>query len=170
MTAEDLQITEIGLYKLFIPLKEPFVISLGAIYNVENIIVVISTNKGIIGFGECSPFMTINGESQATGFIAGQYIAKTLKGKNPLDIEGCMKEMDKILYANTSIKSAFDIALHDIAAQHAGVPLYKFLGGEKNKILITDFTVSIGDPEKMAMNALKIKEAKIKKRHSVVQK
>ena len=159
MTAKDLQITEIGLYKLFIPLKEPFVISLGAIYNVENIIVVMGTNKGISGFGECSPFMTINGESQATGFIMGQYIAKALKGKNPLDIEGCMKEMDKILYANTSIKSAFDIAMHDIAAQHAGVPLYKFLGGEKNKILITDYTVSMGDPEKMAMNALKIKEA-----------
>ena len=159
MTAQDLQITQIELYKLFIPLKEPFVISLGTIHNVENVIVVIRTNKGISGFGECSPFMTINGESQSTCFIVGQYLAKTLKGKNPLDIEGCMKVMDKIIYANTSIKSAFDIAMHDIAAQYAGVPLYKFLGGEKNKILITDYTVSIGDPQKMAMNALKIKQA-----------
>ena len=159
MTAHDLQITQIELYKLFIPLKEPFVISLGTIHNVENVIVVIRTSKGISGFGECSPFMTINGESQATCFVVGQYLAKELKGKNPLDIEGCMKVMDKIIYANTSIKSAFDIAMHDIASQYAGVPLYKFLGGEKNKILITDYTVSIGDPQKMAMNALKVKEA-----------
>jgi L-alanine-DL-glutamate epimerase-like enolase superfamily enzyme len=159
MTEPDLRITQIELYKLFIPLKEPFVISLGTIYNVENVIVVIRTNKGISGFGECSPFMTINGESQSTCFIVGQYLAKTLKGKNPLDIESRMKEMDKIIYANTSIKSAFDISIHDIAAQYAGVPLYKFLGGEKNKILITDYTVSMGDPQKMAMNALKIKES-----------
>jgi L-alanine-DL-glutamate epimerase-like enolase superfamily enzyme len=159
MTEPDLHIVQIELYKLSIPLKEPFVISLGTIHNAENVIVVIRTNKGISGFGECSPFMTINGESQSTCFMTGQYLAETLKAKDPLDIKGCMKMIDKIIYANTSIKSAFDIALHDIAAQYAGVPLYKFLGGEKNKILITDYTVSIGDPQKMAGNALKIKEA-----------
>ena len=69
--------------------------------------------------------------------------------------------MDKIIYGNTSIKSAFDIALHDIAAQYAGVPLYKFLGGKKNKILVTDYTVSIGEPEKMAANALEIKQDRV---------
>ncbi len=159
MTAPGLQITQIELYKLFIPLKEPFVISLGTIINAENIIVVIRTGKGISGFGECSPFMSINGESQGTCFLVGQYLAKELKGKNALDIVGCMEAMDKKIYANTSIKSAFDIALHDIASQHAGVPLYTFLGGEKNKTLVTDYTVSIGNPQKMAADAFKIKEA-----------
>ena len=159
MTQQDFEITQIELYKLFIPLKEPFVISLGPIYNAENIIVVIRTNKGITGFGECSPFMTINGESQSTCFLVGQYFAKALKKKNPLDIKDCMNTMDKIIYGNSSIKSAFDISLHDIASRAAGVPLYKFLGGEKNKTLITDYTVSIGDPQKMASDALKIKDA-----------
>jgi len=159
MVAPDLEIIQIELYKLFIPLKEPFVISLGAIHNAENVIVVIRTNKGITGFGECSPFMTINGESQSTCFLVGQYLAKILKGKSPLHIEGCVNAMDKIIYGNTSIKSAFDIAIHDIAAQYAGVPLYKFLGGENNKILTTDYTISIGDPQKMAGDALKIKQA-----------
>jgi L-alanine-DL-glutamate epimerase-like enolase superfamily enzyme len=159
MTGPDLQITQIELYKLFIPLKEPFVISLGAIINAENVIVVIRTSKGLNGFGECSPFMTINGESQDTCFLVGQYLAKKLIGKNPLDIESCINLMDKTIYANSSIKSAFDIALHDIASQNDGVPLYEFLGGKNNKILITDYTVSIGDPQKMATDALKIKES-----------
>src|SRR5438067_5132691 len=65
--------------------------------------------------------------------------------------------MDKTIYANHSIKSAFDMALHDIAAQHAGVPLYKFLGGEKSKVLATDMTVSIGDAEKMKNDAIRFK-------------
>lgn len=159
MTAHDLQITQIELYKLFIPLKEPFVISLGPIYNAENIIAVIRTNTGISGFGECSPFMTINGETQSTCFSVGEILAKKLKGKNPLNIEDCMNVMDKTIYGNSSIKSAFDIALYDIASKHAGVPLYKFLGGKKNKKLITDYTVSIGNPEKMATDALKIKNS-----------
>ena len=158
MHEQDLLITQIEIYKLSIPLKKPFIISLGTILNAENIIVVIRTSTGISGFGECSPFMTINGESQDTCFIVGQYLAKSLKGKNPLDIEGCTTLLDKIIYANTSIKSAFDIALHDIASRHSKVPLYKFLGGKNNKILVTDYTISIGDPKKMADDALKIKK------------
>ncbi|MBL7757613.1 MAG: dipeptide epimerase, partial [Chitinophagaceae bacterium] len=48
-TSSSLVITQIELYKLFIPLKEPFVISLGPIYNAENVLVVIRTNQGITG-------------------------------------------------------------------------------------------------------------------------
>lgn len=151
-------IRAIELYKVFIPLKEPFVISLGPINNVQNVVVIIRTADGCSGYGECSPYMTINGESVDTCFIVGQYFAKVLKGKTAIDIAGCMDAMDKTIYANSSIKSAFDIALHDIAAQHSGVPLYKFLGGEKKKILETDMTVSIGDPQKMKLNAIKFKE------------
>ena len=148
----------IEVYKLFIDLKEPFVISLGPQNDVQNIIVIIRTKDGCAGCGECSPYMSINGESVDTCFIVGQYFAKVLKGQDALDIEGCVQLMDKTIYGNSSIKSAFDIALHDIAAQHSGVPIYKFLGGEKNKILETDYTVSIGEPQKMKYDAIKIKE------------
>lgn len=151
-------ISSIELYKLLIPLKEPFVISLGPINSVANIIVVMRTQNGITGFGECSPFMTINGESVDTGFVVGQYLAQVLKGKDALQIEACSQLMDKTIYANTSIKSAFDMALYDIAAQHAGQPLYQFLGGQKNKVLTTDMTVSIGEPLKMKQDAVTFKE------------
>ena len=156
--AQGSTIQAIELYKLFIPLKEPFVISLGTIYNVQNVVVIIRTADGCTGYGECSPYMTINGESVDTCFIVGQYFAQVLKGKNALDIAGCMDSMDKTIYGNCSIKSAFDIALHDIAAQHSGVPLYKFLGGEKNKVLETDMTVSIGDPQKMKDDAVRFQK------------
>ena len=152
-------IQTISIYKLFVPLKEPFVISLGPIHHVQNVIVVIKTKSGFTGFGECSPYMTINGESVDTSFIVGQYFAKVVKGKNALDITGCCAAMDKTIYANYSIKSAFDIALHDIAAQHAGMPLYQFLGGKKDKTLTTDMTVSIGTPEKMQQDAVQFKAA-----------
>lgn len=156
--SSTLTIQTIELYKLSIPLIEPFITSLGTDEAAENVIVKIITKEGITGFGECSPYMPINGESQASCFITGQYFARVLKGKNPLDIEACIALMDTIIYANTSIKSAFDMALYDIASQHAGVPLYKFLGGDNKKIIITDYTVSIGEPEKMAADAIKIKD------------
>ena len=156
--SKTLTIRQIELYKLSIPLIEPFITSLGQDDNAENIVVKIITKEGITGFGECSPYMPINGESQDTCFIVGQYFAKALIGKDPLDIEGCINLMDSIIYTNNSIKSAFDIALYDIASQQAGLPLYQFIGGENNKTIITDYTVSIGEPGKMAADAVKIKE------------
>src|SRR5215218_11234019 len=151
-------IQSVEIYKLFIPLKEPFVISLGPINDVQNVVVILRTKDGCAGYGECSPYMSINGESIDTCFIVAQYFARVLKGKDALDIAGCIEAMDKTIYANTSIKSAFDIALHDIAGQHAGIPVYQLLGGEKNKVLETDMTVSIGDPEKMKRDAILFKE------------
>lgn len=154
-----ISITQVELYKLMVPLKEPFITSLGREDSAGNILVVIRTNNGFSGFGECSPYMLINGESVDTCFMVGGYFAKMLKGKNPLKPEACMDEMDRIIYGNYSIKSAFDIALHDIIGQVKKIPLYKLFGGKNNKELTTDYTVSVGEPEKMADDALKIQKA-----------
>jgi L-Ala-D/L-Glu epimerase len=153
-----LSIEKVQLYKLSVPLIEPFITSLGEDTAAANVIVKIVTTNGLVGFGECSPYLPINGESQDTCFIVGQYFAQVLKGKNPLEIESCIQLMDKVIYGNKCIKSAFDIALYDIASQHAGVPLYKFLGGDNTKTIVTDYTVSIGDPGKMAADALHIQQ------------
>lgn len=155
---QTLSIRQVELYKLFIPLKEPFVISLGPIPNAENVLVVIRTEEGLTGYGECSPFMSINGESMDTCFVVGQYFAKLFKGKNALSIEERMADMDRLIYGNNSIKSAFDMALYDIASQHAGLPLFEYLGGDATKTIVTDYTVSIGEPKAMAAEAVKIKE------------
>src|SRR5215475_16229571 len=108
MAKRKLQIKSVGIYKLMIPLKEPFVISLGAQYDAESVIVVIKTADHT-GFGECSPYMSINGESIDTCFIVGQYLAKVIKGKDALDIKDCIQTMNKTIYGNSSIKSAFDM-------------------------------------------------------------
>ncbi len=154
-----LQIISVEIYKMPIALKEPFVISLGTQFNADNVLVVINTNDGIKGFGECSPYRSINGESMDTCYIVAQYLALALKGKNSLNIEDCIAIMDKTIYGNASIKSAFDMALYDIASKHSNMPLYKFLSGTKDKLITTDMTVGIGSPEKMANDALRFKEA-----------
>ena len=157
--SEPVIIKQTELYKLRMPLKEPFITSLAYETHVENVIVVIRTENGITGFGESSPYMPVNGESMDTCFIVGQYFAKLLKAKDALQLTEHLTAMDRLIYANTSIKSAFDIALHDIMGQHHGVPLYKLYGGRNNKELVTDYTVSLDNPEKMAADAIKIKDA-----------
>jgi L-alanine-DL-glutamate epimerase-like enolase superfamily enzyme len=147
----DMKIDSIELYRLTIPM-EPFVIATETCYAAENIFLKIHTNKGITGVGECSPFPMLVGETQDTCFAVGKNLAKILKGQNPLQIEERMQEMDNYIAFNTTIKSAFDMALYDIAAQAQGKPLYQFLGGSKKSIK-TDLTIGISSPEKMAATA-----------------
>jgi L-alanine-DL-glutamate epimerase-like enolase superfamily enzyme len=150
-------ISQVEIYKLRMPLIEPFITSLAYETHVENVIVVLRTESGITGFGESSPYMPVNGESIDTCFIVGQYFAKLMKGKDALLLNEHLTAMDRLIYANTSIKSAFDIALHDIIGQHKQMPLYELYGGKNNKQLVTDYTVSLDSAEKMAADALKIK-------------
>lgn len=157
MENKNIQIGQIEIYQSRIKLREPFVISLGQIDYAENIIVVIRTDNGLTGFGECSPFKTINGESMETGYIVGRYLGKALLGRDPRNLKECSLLMDKVIYGNASIKSAFDIALYDIAARHAGVPLYRYLGGNNHKVMATDYTVSINNVSKMVQDAKRIK-------------
>ena len=78
-------IQHIELYKLYIPLIEPFITSLGIDTAAKNVVVKITTTEGIIGFGECSPYMPINGESQNTCFIVGQDFVQVLNRKRTSD-------------------------------------------------------------------------------------
>ena len=152
------RIARIEVLPISIKLKKPFVISLGKVEYAGNVVVRIHTRSGLRGYGECCPFLTINGESQETALVVSKYLKKVLSGQDPLDIEGCIERMDKAIYGNRSIKSAFDIALHDIAAQAAGLPLFRFLGGNAIRPLVTDYTVSFGPVEAMVEEALDIQK------------
>lgn len=150
----SLKITRVAIYKMTIPLKSPFVISLGAITHAENIAIKIHTNQNIYGIGECSPFPTIHGETQETNFAVAQPLSRLLIGKNPLAIGDRLDELDRAIALNPCIKSAFDMALYDLAAKHCQLPLYAFLGGSNEKVIHTDMTVGLGSAHEMATEAL----------------
>ncbi len=151
------KIVRTEIYKLNVPLKEPFVISLGTFYDATNLLVKIYTDNGLFGTGECSPLVFIVGETQESEFIHAQQIAGLLKGKDPFAIEERLQEIDRAFPGNSTLKSAFDMALYDLLAKEANLPLYKLLGGSNNREIFTDMTIVIDSPEKMAEKALSYK-------------
>lgn len=147
-----MKITAIEITRLTIPM-EPFVIATQTCYAAENIYLRVHTDCGIVGVGECSPFPMLVGETQDTCFHVGKRLASILKGKDPRQIDQRMRELDASIAFNTTIKSAFDMALHDIAAKASNQPLYAYLGGQKKQVQ-TDLTMGISSPENMASTAL----------------
>jgi L-alanine-DL-glutamate epimerase-like enolase superfamily enzyme len=144
-------ITHTEIYRYTIPMV-PFTIATGTMANAQNIFIRIHTSEGITGVGECSAFPMIVGETQATCFEMAKDFAALWKNKNAADIDTRLAELDLFTAGNFTAKSAFDLALYDIAAKAAGVPLYRYLGGEK-KIIESDLTIGIGTPDQMAATA-----------------
>ena len=149
-------IRDITLFPVRIALVEPFVISLGPLTHAENLFVRVRCDDGREGWGEASPFPTIHGETLAGATAIGQFLAPLLLGTSPVEMAAATATMNRAIHGNYAIKSAFDIALHDLAAQQAGLPLYRFLGGTTNRPLQTDYTVSLGPVEQMAAAARRI--------------
>ncbi len=150
-----MNITHTEIFRFSIPM-EPFVIATGTMVYAQNTLIRIHTDAGIHGVGECSAFPMIVGETQDTCLVLARDFARLWKGKDPLAIGERLAELDAYIARNATIKSAFDIALHDLAAKHAGLPLFRYLGGEIRPI-VTDITVGIGSPEEMAEKALAFK-------------
>lgn len=148
-----MKITHTEIYKLTIPM-EPFVIATEVCSATQNIFIRIHTDEGIIGMGECSAFPMLVGETQNTCFEIAKDFARITKGLNPLNISYVLKLLDQYIAFNSTIKSAWDLALHDLSAKAAGLPLYSFLGGTK-KDIHTDLTIGIDTPEKMAEKAIR---------------
>jgi len=156
---ENTVITKVDIFKLNLPYKEPFVISLGVIESATNVVVKIHTNSELTGIGECAPFVTIVGETQETVFELSKQTAKLLKGKDPFAIGDRLAEIDRAITGNHTMKSAFDMALYDLLAKKAQLPLYKLFGGSNTREIYTDMTISIGTPEKVANDALAFRKA-----------
>ena len=134
----------------------PFTIATGTMHYAQNILIRVHTDAGYYGVGECSAFPMIVGATQSTCYEMAKDFASLWKDKEALAIEERMQDLHDFTAFNATIKSAFDMALYDLAARNAGQPLYRFLGGKKKEIE-TDLTIGIDTPEKMAQKAIQFK-------------
>lgn len=144
-------ISKVDVYKLSIPM-EPFKIATGVMDYAQNIFIRIHTDGGLYGVGECSAFPMIVGETQNTGFEVAKDFAKIWQGEDPQEIDERIGELNAYIARNSTIKSAFDMALYDLNAKIKKQPLYAFLGGEP-RVVTTDITLGIDTPEKMGEKA-----------------
>lgn len=147
-----MRITKIQIAKLRIPLIRPFITALRRTEHVEDIVVMIETDNGIVGYGSAASTPVITGDSQESIIGAMQIIGNKLLGLDVSNFESILLLIQNAMVNNTSAKGALDIAIHDLIAQKLQIPLYKFLGGGKPEIK-TLTTVSVKDADEMVLDA-----------------
>ena len=149
---EGMRIESIDIFKADLALREPFKIAIMEIRHAQNVFIRINTESGLYGMGEASPFWKICGETQGTSLAAARDLAMLIKGKDALALEERIADLEGYLSHNSTIRSAFDMALYDLLGKATGRPVYALLGGGRRP-LRTDLTISINEPAYMAERA-----------------
>jgi len=149
-----MKIEQIETYRVAVPLIKPFKTALRTVVIAESILVKITCDNGISGWGEAPPTVVITGDSLSSIESAINDVIKPwLMNQNLLNYEAIFQRLKTCLVGNSSAKAAVDMALYDCISQSCKLPLYQFLGGCK-KQLETDFTVSVNGPEEMGEDAV----------------
>ncbi|MFI2810340.1 MULTISPECIES: dipeptide epimerase [unclassified Microbulbifer] len=148
-----MKIVDVKLGMLKVPLITPFKTALRTVECVEDVIVMLETDDGRIGYGNAPATAVITGDTHASVIAAIREIfTPLLLNRDVGDLNQLAREIDGAMVNNTSAKAAVEIALYDLFAQGFGVPLYRALGGGENS-LTTDITISVDYIDKMVADA-----------------
>ncbi|WP_213948557.1 dipeptide epimerase [Luteibacter sp. dw_328] len=149
-----MKITDITLGMLRVPLKTPFKTALRTVESVEDIVVMLHTDDGHIGYGEAPPTAAITGETHGSIVHAiRHHIAPRLVGEDVADLNRMVGLIQGAMANNSSAKAAVEIAVYDLWGQLHRSPVYALLGGGV-PTLTTDITISVNDVATMVTDAL----------------
>ncbi len=127
---DDLRITSLSVDLIRWPLKMKRRHGVGDIeQSMPGVIVKITTDAGIVGFGEAAPWSVFTGTAEANASAIHVYMRPLLIGADPLRVVALMRRIEKVLVGHTEGKAAVEMALLDIAGKHRGMPVADLLGG-----------------------------------------
>ncbi|MEE2002782.1 dipeptide epimerase [Alkalimonas sp. MEB108] len=153
-----MKITDIRLGMLKVPLKTPFKTALRTVHEIEDVVVMVETDTGHIGYGEAPATAVITGDIHGSIIEAIRTVIKPkLLGLDISDLNHVTRVIQGCIMKNYSAKAAVEIAVYDLFAQLYGAPLYKMLGGGVPK-LTTDLTISVDYIDKMVADSLEAVE------------
>lgn len=140
-----------------VPLDSPYIYSRGKMTAFESAIVRISTDDGVVGYGESAPlFRSPVADAAAVTKILNETIAVDLIDRDPFDIEMIVDHVLRLGEGNVDVVAGVDLALWDIVGKALEQPVYRLMGGFCQNPIAVDYTLSAMAPEYMAAAAANV--------------
>ncbi|MDD9876792.1 MAG: cycloisomerase [Magnetovibrio sp.] len=128
-----------------IPVTEVHSHGSGDVGAVKTILLELTTDTGITGWGEASPWPVFTGTPEAViGALKG-YFLPAVAGRDAFDVEVLMAEAEKAVVGVSEAKAALETALLDIMGQALGVPMHVLLGGRHRDRVRLSFSIANPD-------------------------
>ena len=153
-----MKITNIRFATLKVPLVTPFKTALRTVESIDDLVIIIETDTGNVGYGAAPATPIITGDTHGSMISAiSTVLTPRLLGREIEDLSGIIHVIQSSIIKNYSAKAALEIAVYDLWAKLFDAPLYKLLGGGKNQ-LKTDITISVDNIDKMVKDSVKALE------------
>jgi len=120
---------------------------------VETVVLRVETDNGMNGWGEVCPiphYLPAYARGVAPALAD---LAPIILGADPVGPEAVMQKVDAFLQGHAYAKSPLDMALWDLTAQAAGMPLFRLLGGQRQKDIPLYHSLTCIAPDEMARMA-----------------
>lgn len=124
-----MKIASVEAIPIRVPLTKPIVMSHITVYQSDNVLVKVTTDDGVVGWGEGVEATDLTGETQQSIKAAIEFLGERIIGKDPMRRTSIWADMAKMMYGNETAAGAIDIALYDIAGKVLDVPVAELLGG-----------------------------------------
>jgi muconate cycloisomerase len=109
------------------------------------VIVKLTTDGGITGWGEAAPWSVFTGTAEGNATGIHHYLRPLLIGADPFQLTTLMAKADKALVGHTEGKAAVEAALLDIVGKRLGVPVAQLFGGVYRSQV--PLSISIANPD-----------------------
>ena len=153
-----MKVTGYRLAMLRVPLRLPFKTALRQVEQVEDVVVLLESECGRVGYGSAPATLAITGQDHVSILASLQTkLLPWLQQQEFGDLDSLLSLLKLAPSDNVNARSALEIAVFDLAAQAEGVPLVTYLGGGPMQ-LETGITISVGDPETMVAGAYRAVE------------
>ncbi|MFM7206678.1 MAG: dipeptide epimerase [Planctomycetaceae bacterium] len=139
-----------------LPLRHPFTISRGTV-SVQDTVIVQLHQDGLFGYGEATtnPYYGATVESLTRQMSAA---APLLRGGSSDDLDGLLAAVTALPGVGMFARCALDTALHDLWARRRGRPLHRLWGLDPAAGPLSDYTIGIDTPERMAAKLREVPE------------
>ena len=124
-------------------LIRPYRIAFRSVDAVENVIVAIHTERGLVGTGAASAEPHVTGETpEACREALTESNLDWMLGRDIRELPALCRELARRLRHTPAARAALDMAAHDLLARHLGLPLVDMLGRCHDR-LPTSITIGI---------------------------
>jgi L-alanine-DL-glutamate epimerase-like enolase superfamily enzyme len=138
-----MKITHVDAWPVSMSLAEPYSIAYETVSAVVNVFLRLETDAGFSGYGCAAPDAYVTGETAESVMAAlTDVVASSVKGSDPLRSAMLLERVRPYLASQPAALAALDMALGDILGKKSGLPLYKILGGFRDRIK-TSVTIGI---------------------------
>ena len=149
-----MKITRLDFWTASMPLTEPYVIAYESVHEAVNVFIRIETGSGISGFGCAAPDEQISGETvESVIRFLEDVVTPAIKGSDPLRPAMLLERLRRHVPFQPSGLAAVDMALYDILGKAGNLPLWRLLGGYRNRMK-TSVTLGILPVEETVQRAL----------------